>query len=198
MRHNDTAIYCIVHYYPYSYQPLSQLRTYTCTSIQVFCLLPPLTFEPLFRCGHLYFHVLPAPRSGTGMLSLLASSLWRLVALINVSQSFRAIALCHSVTKIQSGETVYCNFVWLPFGIMEVEPIQMCNKKSSCSSCVYFFIILFHLRRSCRISLKSWACPSFPSTHRKADRSTWSLRLPGHTWILEVDIESIRLANCTV
>ena len=45
-----------------------------------------------------------------------------------------------------------------------------------------FFIIPFHLRRSYRISLKSWACPSFPSTHRKADRSTWSLRSPGVNW----------------
>ena len=89
----------------------------------MFWLLPPPYLWTLFRCGHLYFHVLPVPRSGTGMLSLLVSSLWRLVAIINVRHSFRAVALRHSVTKIQSGETVYCNFVSLPFGIMEVEPL---------------------------------------------------------------------------
>ena len=59
-----------------------------------FACYPPLPLNPCFAVD-ICTSILPAPRSGTGMLNLLASSLWRLVALINVSQSFRAIALCH-------------------------------------------------------------------------------------------------------
>lgn len=89
---------------------LAYEHTFALLYIRFDCYPPYCTFDPCFAVD-ICTSILPAPRSGTGMLNLLASSLWRLVALINVSQSFRAIALCHSVTKIQSGETVYCNFV---------------------------------------------------------------------------------------